>query len=169
MTNTLRWTMTLLALAALALGSTVLTQAIERLVYTHARTNVARQEVDSLRQRVARLREQAPHVEMWRETARLCRREGLLPDGWRSYPVSISRDLPWQDVAQTLLIASNALPRPGGYWFQPMTLRVARADVPRSPTRDGDKAGEQPVRPGAELFHIDFQGHFLVPTRNQNG
>lgn len=169
MTNRLRWTMTLLTLSALALGSATLVQAIERLMHAHARTNIVRSELDALEQNVARLREEAPHVEMWRDTARLCRRVGLVPEGWQSYPVSISRDLAWQDVAQTLLIASNALPRPGGYWFQPLSLRVARADVPRSSSRDGDQTGEQAPRPGAELYHLDFQGHFLVPARNQHG
>lgn len=166
MTNRLRWTMTILTLSALAVGSATFIHAIERVVHAHAQTGLVQKELDTQEQNIAWLRQEAPQVEMWRDMARLCRRVRLGPEGWQSYPVSISRDLPWEEVSQSLLIASNARPRPGDYWFQPVSLRVACADVPQSTTLDGKNVEKQTIRSGKELYHLNFQGHFLVPTRN---
>lgn len=165
MTNRLRWVTTLLTLSALALGSAALVQAIDRVVHAHVRTHVALTEIATLERSVARLREEAQRVGMWRETARLCRNVRLEPAGWQSYPVSISRDMPWEDVAQSLLIASNAMPRPGGYYFQPVKLRAARANTPQSAMQDETSSASQSPQTDEDLYHLNFQGHFLVPSR----
>ncbi len=167
MTNRQRWTMTILTLSALAVGSIALVQAFGRIAHSHARTAVVLKELDTLEQSIARLRREAPQIQMWRDIASLCRRVRLEPEGWHSYPVFISRDLPWEEVAQSLLIASNALPRPGEYWFQPLSMRVARADAPQSTPLDGENAEKQPLSSRTERYNLNFQGHFLTPTHNQ--
>ncbi len=153
------WLLTLTAVVALTAGGVYFADALQRALSAGAMAAVLQQETSELETRIAAARLEQPRIAMWRDTAAEVRQIGLEPQNWRIYPVSISRVLPWEDVAGVVLIASNALPRPGDYWFQPSMLRVLRVDQPSSEEQSADQEPER--------YDMHFEGHFLIPERNQ--
>ncbi len=165
MSSRARWLLTLTAVVALGAGAACFADALQRALRAGAQAAVLQREADGLEQALALAREEQPKIATWRQAAELARQAGLEPRKWRTYPVTISRDLAWEDVAGVVLIASNALPRPGEYWFQPATLRVVRAEQAAPP-----RPSDAPVQAGTqapERYDMHFEGHFLIPERNQ--
>lgn len=165
MATNARWLPTILIVIALVAGTWYFTDGLRRAMRAGAQATVLQREINALKQNIAQARDEQPRIAAWRETAALVRRAGLEPEQWRTYPVAIARDLAWEDVAGVILIASNALPRPGDYWFQPATLRVVRASQDAAPEHAATPP--QNTGPGSDRYDLHFQGHFLIQERNQ--
>lgn len=155
---------TLILLAALGTAGTFFFLGLNRTIEQSARVDILRQELRLLEQGIAQNRDQEANARAWRDLARTAEAMGLRPNAWHAYPVTISRDLAWDDLATVILIASNAAPRPGAYWFQPSLLQVVRVET------ELQDPEQPPARQQAdtERYSLRFEGHFLIPETSDS-
>lgn len=96
---------------------------------------------------------------------------GLTPDQWRSYSLSVSRNLNFQQLERIMRLASNDFQREGGYWFKPDRLRVSRV-VEKATEGEGEgltlTAEQGGVEEQVEMFYqTTMTGNFLIPKKRQ--
>jgi hypothetical protein len=96
---------------------------------------------------------------------------GLTPEKWRSYTLSVSRNLNWQQLERVMRLASNEFEGQNGYWFRPDRLRVSR--VVEKAT-EGEEQGlaltaeQDGVEEQVEMFYqTTMTGKFLLPKQRQ--
>lgn len=98
---------------------------------------------------------------------------GMTPEQWRTYSLSVSRNLNWQQLERLMRLASNDIRGEGEYWFMPNRLRVSRVVEEGARAREGQEGQEGGVtltaeQGGAEtevqmFYQTNMSGNFLIP------
>lgn len=135
------------ALAVLAAGAVFCGRSFEAAILQGTRAAALERENALMAQGIAELRQRAPEVRAWREL--LAHAAVLDPERLRRYPIAVARQTGWEETAALLLVVSNAHPRPGGYRFDPQSLRI---------TRVGDDNA-------TERYQLELAGQFLSLER----
>lgn len=94
---------------------------------------------------------------------------GLTPDDWRTYSLSVSRNLNWQQLERIMRLASNDIKGQGQYWFMPNRLRVTRVVEKGGSGEEGGvtlTAEQGGTETAVEMFYqTNMQGNFLIPKK----
>jgi outer membrane murein-binding lipoprotein Lpp len=152
--------LTLVAVAALAASAVYCLRGLDRFVMTGAEVRVLNSEVRSLESAIDQAKRKQARVAEWKALLEEARRAGLRQDRWRTYPVSVSRELTWEELSTLVLIASNGRPRGDEYWFQPELLRVVRVMNTSGDANDRAQSGEG----SPEMYRVRLKGDFLIST-----
>ncbi|HKK31983.1 MAG TPA: hypothetical protein VJ934_00270 [Desulfomicrobiaceae bacterium] len=154
------WVLTLIAAAALTASAVYCLHGLDRFLMSGAQVRVLGSEVRSLENAIDQAKRKQARVAEWKALLEEARRAGLRQDRWRTYPVSVSRELTWEELSTLVLIASNGKPRGDEYWFQPELLRVVRVMNESRGTEEQRKPGE--ALP--EMYRVRLKGDFLIST-----
>ena len=130
----------------------------DRFEMATSKAAVLRHEVRSLESAIEQTRHKQNAVREWKGLLDAAQKAGLSQKGWRTYPVSVSRELTWDELSTLILIASNGKPRGDAYWFQPELLRVVRVVTDGEKTNQ-DRASDQPE---AKRYRVRLKGDFLI-------
>lgn len=150
--------MTLIAALALCGAVVFFCTIFDRFEMATSETSVLQREVQSLQYAINQTRHKQKKVREWKGLLEAAEQAGLSQKGWRTYPVSVSRELTWDELSTLILIASNGKPRGGAYWFQPELLRVVRVMTEEGKDSQAKKSGP----PEEKHYRVRLKGDFLV-------
>ena len=155
------WLATAVVLIAFSLAAFLFCREFERFEMAAAKTSVMQRENRSYEAAIRQSRERMDAVHEWRGLLQAAESAGLDKDDWQNFPVSVSRELTWDELSSVVLIASNGKPRGDEYWFQPEMLRVVRVESERAKAGvDGNGADT-----GEKRYRVRLKGQFIIPVR----
>jgi len=152
------WIVTLVAALALSAAAVLYCRMLDRFEMAASKVGVLRHEVHSLESAIEQTRHTQNAVREWKGLLDAAQQAGLSQKGWRTYPVSVSRELTWDELSTLILIASNGKPRGDAYWFQPELLRVVRV-VTGGEKNEQDNASKQSHE---KRYRVRLKGDFLI-------
>ena len=152
------WIVTLAAVLALCVAAVFFCRMFDRFEMAASKGGVLQHEVQSLEHAIEQARHKQESVREWKGLLEAAQKAGLTQKGWRTYPVSVSRELTWDELSTLILLASNGKPRGDAYWFQPELLRVVRVV-----TGEGkDKQNKESGQPEEKRYRVRLKGDFLI-------
>ncbi len=150
--------MTLAAALTLCAAAVFFCRSFDRFETAASQNGVLQREVQSLEYAIEQTRHKQEAVQEWKGMLAAARDAGLTQKKWRTYPVSVSRELTWDELSTLILIASNGKPRGDDYWFQPELLRVVRVATDEK-NNAPDASSDHPV---AKHYRARLKGDFLI-------
>jgi len=166
-----RWLIGLVISAAFALGVYYFYDLRSDFEYQQAEIEFLQSEIRQYEQLERMYTEQEEKVAALQELWEDIEAAGLTPEKWRSYTLSVSRNLNWQQLERVMRLASNEFEGQGGYWFRPERLRVSRV-VEKAAEGEGQglalTAEQDGVEEQVEMFYqTTMTGKFLLPKQRQ--
>jgi len=152
------WIVTLGTAVALCAAVVFFCNIFDRFEMAASKGGVLQREVQSLEYAIDQARHKQKKVQEWKGLLKAAQKAGLSQNGWRTYPVSVSRELTWDELSTLILIASNGKPRGDAYWFQPELLRVVRVVTDEGKNNQDNESGQSEEK----RYRVRLKGDFQV-------